>query len=73
MISAPDRKPASLRGSGYRPTFLGDTTIHQQSTLRRQTRILMDVHPGLQWRAVGCGNHSFTALPWMNNLHSFDN
>jgi hypothetical protein len=42
------------------------------STLRRQPRILVDVHPGLRQRAVGCRNHSFTALPWVNNLHSFD-
>jgi hypothetical protein len=40
--------------------------------LRRQTGILVDVHPGTFGAAVDrCRNHSFPVLPWMNNLDSF--
>jgi hypothetical protein len=61
------------RGGGVWPPASMDAVDQQGSTLRRQARILVDVHLGLPGRAVDrCGNHSFTPLPRMNNLHSFD-
>jgi hypothetical protein len=53
--------------------LLVDPTNHQQSTLRREARILVQVHPGdLPIIAVSVATHSLTGLPRVNNLHSFD-
>jgi hypothetical protein len=47
---------------------------HQQvSTLRRQARILVNVHPGdPSIIAASVATHSLTGLTRMNNLHSND-
>ena len=52
-----------------RPTGC-QTLDHQQSTMAGGSGILMDVHPGL--RVAGCRphNHSLSAQPRRDNLHS---
>ncbi len=60
-------------GIGNLPTLILDPQNHQESTWRRQPRILVNVHPGTFQAAVDRSrNHSFPVLPRMNNLHSFD-
>lgn len=48
--------------------------LHQQeSTWRRQARILVNVHPGdPPITPVSVATHSLTELPRMNNLHGND-
>jgi hypothetical protein len=43
-----------------------------RSTRRRHAGILMNVHPGPPARELVFRNHSFSARPRMNTLHSFD-
>jgi hypothetical protein len=55
----------------YAPTKLFDPSHQQASTLGRQARILMNVHPGdPPITPVSVATHSLTALLQMNNLHS---
>jgi hypothetical protein len=53
--------------------LLFDPTDHQESTLRCQASILVQVHPGsLPIMLASVATHSLTGLPRVNNLHSFD-
>ena len=73
MIRATLRQTGGQRRIGNLPTLCFDPQNHQESTLRRQPRILMDVHPGLRHRVGWRRNPSLTPQTQMNNLHSFDN
>jgi len=55
------------------PTEFVDPSHQQQSTLRRQAGILLDVHPGdPPIIAASVATHSLAGLLRMNNLHSND-
>jgi len=55
------------------PTEFLDPPHQQESTLRRQARILVNVHPGdPSIIAASVATHSLTGLTRMNNLHSND-
>jgi hypothetical protein len=59
------------RMSGAAGSASGCSPLWPESTLRRQARILMDVHPGLRHKAGWCRNPSLTPQTRMNNLNSF--
>jgi hypothetical protein len=77
------REPAvrlPLRQSGragshrHRPALFGHPLHQQASTLGRQTRILVHVHPGdLPLSAASVATASLIGPPRMNNLHSNHN
>jgi hypothetical protein len=46
-VSLPFRQPTDAGGGAHRPAVLRDPLHQQVSTLRRQTRILVHVHPAL--------------------------
>jgi len=70
-IALPHRNPGRVGGIDYPPTLLGDPPHQQDSTLQRQPRILVNVHPGdPPIRSVCVPTHNLTGLPRMNNLHS---
>jgi len=55
-IALPLRNPGRVGGIDYPPTLLGDPPHQQVSTLRRQPRILVNVHPGDPPIRSGCPN-----------------
>jgi hypothetical protein len=71
-ISLPFRQPRSAGGRAHRPTLVRDPMHQQESTLRRQTGILVHVHPGdLPINADSFAtDSSLTGLARMSNLHS---
>ena len=70
-VALPHRNPGRVGGIDYPPPVLGDPPHQQDSTLRRQPRILVNVHPAdPPIRFVWVPSHSLTGLPRMNNLHS---
>jgi hypothetical protein len=72
MVRAADRQASRRCCIGNLPALLFDPTDHQESTLRRQASILMDVHLGLRLAVGRLATTSFASPPQMNNLHSFD-
>jgi hypothetical protein len=72
MVRAADRQAGRRCRIGNLPAFLLDPAHHQESTLRRQASILMDVHLRLQPVIGRLATTSFASQPQMNNLYSFD-
>jgi hypothetical protein len=70
-VRLPVRQSRSAGRRPHSPALICDPLHQQESTLRRQTRILMHVHPGdLPISAESVATRSLTGLPRMNNLHS---
>jgi hypothetical protein len=70
-IALPLRYAGRFGRFRHSPTKLFDPSHQQESTLGRQARILMDVHPGdPPITSVSVATHSLTGLLRMNNLHS---
>ncbi len=75
-----DNLPAH-KVAGVRRATAASATFQSSSSIRRTIRsrpcgvrraflwIFIQGPPGPQ--LIGCRNHSFPVLPWMNNLHSF--
>jgi hypothetical protein len=70
-VSLALRQSRGAGGRDDRPALLDHPPHQQESTLRRQTRILVHVHPGdPPIRPATIASRSLTRLPRMNNLHS---
>jgi hypothetical protein len=72
MVRAANRQAGRRCRIANLPAFLLDPAHHQESTLRRQAGILMDVHLRLQPVIGRLATTSFAGQPQMNNLYSFD-
>src|SRR5438067_8891757 len=72
-IALPFRNPGCYGGRREPPAATLNPLHQQESTWRRQARILVNVHPGdPPIMSVSVATHSLTGLPRMNNLHSND-
>ena len=72
-IALPFRNPCCYCSRRKPPAATLNPLHQQESTGRRQARILMDVHPGNPpIMPASVATHSLTGLPRMNNLHSND-
>jgi len=72
MVRAADRQAGRRCRIGNLPALLFDPADHQESTLRRQAGILVNVHLGLRPAIGRLATTSFASQPQMNNLYSFD-
>ena len=71
MTGTAGRHSGGLRRLRHAPALLRDSFHQQESTLRRQPRILVNVHPGdPHIMSVSVPIHSLTGFPRMNDLHS---
>src|SRR5208282_3209679 len=71
VVGAAGGQSGGLRCLRHRPALLCDALDQQESTPRRQPRILVEVHPGgLPIKPVSLATHSLTGFPRMNNLRS---
>ena len=71
VIGTAGRQSGGLRRLRHAPALLRDSFYQQESALRRQQRILVDVHPGgPPIMSVSVPTHSLTGFPRMNNLRS---
>ena len=70
-VSLPFRQSRSVGGRSHRPALLDHPPHQEESTLRHQTGIFVQLHPGdLPLSAASVAADSLTRCPRMNNLHS---